>query len=381
MNGAVLPDAERLAWLRLARTENVGPVTFHQLLRHYGSATAALEALPGLARRGGRAPPLRLASVAQAERELAAHARLDARLIAWGEPDYPARLAALDDAPPLVTVKGDAARLAGPCVALVGARNASVNGRRFTESLARELGAAGFCVVSGLARGIDGAAHHGALETGTVAVVAGGADVIYPPEHARLQAEIGARGTVVAESPLGTEPHARHFPRRNRIISGLSLGVVVVEAAQKSGSLITARYAAEQGREVFAVPGSPLDPRCRGTNGLLRDGAHLVEGVEDVVGVLRSLPGLGAPANRAASGPPETVESAARSPAESAAGGLEAARAAVLEMLDPPPVAVDELVRRCHLSPAVLMTALLELELAGRVLRHPGNRVALAVGG
>jgi len=373
--------AETVAWLRLARSEHIGPVTFHQLIRRFGSAAAALDALPELARRGGRKAPLRLVTRAQAEDELAAHARLGARPVAWCEPDYPARLAALEDAPPVVTVLGDPARLARPSVAVVGARNASVNGRRFAETLAHGLGAAGLTVVSGLARGIDAAAHQGALATGTVAVVAGGADVAYPRENERLQAEIAAHGALVAESPLGTEPYARHFPRRNRIISGLSLGVVVVEAALKSGSLITARYAADQGREVFAVPGSPLDPRCRGTNGLLRDGAHLVETADDVTGVLA---GLHDPQPRFHSGVADATRVAVK-PAESlgpdGADDLAAARAAVLEMLDPHPVPVDELVRRCQLSPAVLTTALLELELAGRVLRHPGNRVALAVDG
>jgi DNA processing protein len=373
MASGALAAAEKTAWLRLSRSENVGPVTFHQLVQHYGSASAALAALPTLARRGGRAAPLRICGAAQAERELEAHARLGARLVACCEPDYPARLAAIEGAPPLITVHGDPALLDGPTVALVGARNASVNGRRFAEALARDLGAAGFRVVSGLARGIDGAAHQGALATGTIAVVAGGADVTYPPEHAGLQAEIARQGVVVAESALGTQPVARHFPRRNRIISGLSLGVVVIEAALKSGSLITARFAAEQGREVFAVPGSPLDPRCRGTNGLLRDGAHLVEGVEDVAGVLQALHGASNRLQPARPGLPVPV-----APGES--GRPDGVRAAVLEMLDPHPVAVDELVRRCQLSPAVLMTALLELELAGSVQRHPGNRVALAAG-
>jgi DNA processing protein len=355
-------------------------MTFHDLVRRFGSATAALDALPTLARRGGRPAALRVPTVDDAERELAAHTRLGARLIACGDVDYPALLAALDDAPPVLSVIGDPALLAGPCVALVGARNASVNGRRFAEMLARDVGAAGFRVVSGLARGIDAAAHQGALAGGTVAVVAGGVDVVYPREHEHLQSEIGARGVVIAESPLGTEPHARHFPRRNRIISGLSLGVVVVEAAQRSGSLITARFAAEQGREVFAVPGSPLDPRCRGTNGLLRDGAHLVESADDVVGVLRALPGLARAPRRATGEQQSPAATVAPDVRALAADELDAVRAAVLEMLDPHPVAVDELVRRCQLSPADLMTALLELELAGRVLRHPGNRVALVVG-
>jgi DNA processing protein len=369
-----LDPAEKLARIRLARTQHVGPVTFHALIGRFGSARAALAALPDLAQRGGRRAPLRIAGVADAERELDAHARLGAQLVACGEAGYPAPLAALEDAPPLLTVRGDVGLLGRRCVAIVGARNASVNGRRFAEMLARELGAAGLCVVSGLARGIDGAAHHGALEHGTIGVVGGGADVVYPREHAALQDAVATRGAVVAESPLGTEPRAHHFPRRNRVISGLSLGVVVVEAALKSGSLITARFAADQGREVFAVPGSPLDPRCRGTNGLIRDGAHLVESAADVLEVLAPLhAGGGVSTPRAAPPPrPEHLDPAGEI-------DLDGARAAVLEMLDPHPVPVDELVRRCQLSPAALMTALLELELAGRVLRHSGNRVARVV--
>ncbi len=354
MSERAFDPAEKLARIRLARTQAVGPVTFHDLVGRYGSARAALGALPELAQRGGRRAPLRIAAIADAERELDAHARLGAQLVACGEPGYPAALAALEDAPPLVTVRGDLGLLARHCVAI-----------------ARDLGAAGWCVVSGLARGIDGAAHQGALDSGTIGVVGGGADVVYPREHEALQTAVATRGAVVAESPLGTEPRPHHFPRRNRVISGLSLGVVVVEAALKSGSLITARFAADQGREVFAVPGSPLDPRCRGSNGLIRDGAHLVEGAADVIGVLETLH-AGSP-----SPTPRAVPSAA--PEHLDPGGeidLDQARAAVLEMLDPHPVPVDELVRRCQLSPAALMTALLELELAGRVLRHSGNRVA-----
>jgi DNA processing protein len=366
--------AELLDWLRLARSERVGPVLFRELIGRYGSAGAALAALPELARRGGRAAPLRIAGRADAERELEAHAKLGARLVASCEPDYPERLAALEDAPPVLTVHGDVALLAAKTVAVVGARNASVNGRRFAEALARDLGAAGFRVVSGLARGIDTAAHQGALDTGTVAVVGGGADAVYPPENAALHVAIAARGAVVAESRLGTEPRAHHFPRRNRIISGLSLGVVVVEAALKSGSLITARCAGEQGREVFAVPGSPLDPRCRGTNGLIRDGAHLVEGAGDVIGVLAALHGAAAPRRDA----PKAPLPGPQKPDESLEN-VAAMHAKLLELLDPHPVPVDELVRRCQLSPAALVTALLELELAGRVVRHAGNRVALAV--
>ncbi|HYD98193.1 MAG TPA: DNA-processing protein DprA, partial [Alphaproteobacteria bacterium] len=241
MERRTLTESERLDWLRLIRSENVGPITFHRLLERYGTAGRALEALPELARRGGRAKPLTLCPKGEAEREMAGAARLGARLLASCEPDYPALLAAVDDAPPIVTLRGHAVLLSRRCVAIVGARNASLNGRKLAEAFARDLGAAGFTVVSGLARGIDTAAHAGSLQSGTVAVLAGGVDIVYPPENRRLYDDLCAQGAVVAESPLGAEPTARHFPRRNRLISGLSLGVVVVEAARQSGSLITAR--------------------------------------------------------------------------------------------------------------------------------------------
>ncbi|MBK3735627.1 DNA-protecting protein DprA, partial [Azospirillum brasilense] len=261
-----LSAAERFDWLRLIRSENVGPITFHRLLERFGGAGAALEALPDLAKRGGRTKPLRIAPKADIDRELAANDRIGARLLFSCEPDYPEPLAALDDAPPVVSVLGHPHLLRRRAVALVGARNASMNGKKFAERLARDLGEAGLLVVSGMARGIDTAAHAGALGSGTAAVVAGGADVVYPPENQALYRDIVQQGVVIAESPVGTTPQARHFPRRNRLISGLSLGVLVVEAALRSGSLITARMALEQGREVMAVPGSPLDPRCQGTN-------------------------------------------------------------------------------------------------------------------
>jgi DNA processing protein len=370
MRASDFSDADRLDWLRLIRSENVGPVTFRHLLRHYGSARKALEALPELARRARRDRPIRVHPASAAEKEIAALAKSGGRLIAAIEPDYPAPLYAIEDAPPLIAVKGDAGLLAKPAVALVGARDASANGRRIAETLAGEIGRGGFVVVSGLARGIDTAAHRGALATGTVAVLAGGLDVIYPPENDRLYAEIAERGALVAEQPFGAEPLARHFPRRNRIISGLSRAVVVVEAALRSGSLITARQALEQGRDVLAVPGSPLDPRCRGANNLIREGAGLVETAEDVFRALGTA--LSAPSPDPA--PAGLTESSPYRPMT--ADDADKARSLVFERLSPSPTAVDELVRQCQLSAALVATALLELELAGRIERHPGNRVA-----
>jgi len=363
-----LTDAERLDWLRLVRSEGVGPITFFHLVRFYGAVAKALEALPELARRSGRKQPIRIGRRDEAERELAANTRAGAKLLAWLEPDYPVPLAAIEDAPPLVSVRGDAALLSRRTIAIVGARNASTNGRSFAETLARELGKAGFAVASGLARGIDAAAHRGALASGTSAALAGGIDVCYPPEHRSLYESIAAEGVLLAELPPGTEPLARHFPRRNRIISGLAEGVVVVEAALRSGSLITARLAGEQGREVFAVPGSPLDPRCQGSNNLIRQGAALTEGAEDV---LRGLGGRRIAPAPAAFAEPDLAPLPA--PAEDDA---DKARAIVIEQLSPSPTAVDDLVRQTDLPPALVASALLELELAGRIERHPGNRVA-----
>jgi DNA processing protein len=311
-----------------------------------------------------------------AEAELSALQRLGARLVCWGEPAYPNGLTAIEDAPPILTVLGRAELLGSPIVAVVGARNASANGRRFCRDLAAALGQGGIVVVSGLARGIDAAAHLGALETGSVAVVAGGVDVVYPEENRGLHEALAREGAIVAELPLGTEPQARHFPRRNRLISGMALGVVVVEAAARSGSLITARFALEQGRDVFAVPGSPLDPRCRGSNDLLRHGATLTEGAEDVLSHLGPQLAHPAPPPRRPSLPPPPVMDwpPARTQAPVAD---DAALELITERLGPTPVAVDELVRQCHLSAAAVATLLLELELAGRVERHPGNLVSL----
>ena len=373
-----LNPSERLDWLRLIRTENVGPVTFYQLLQRFGSAGAALDALPSLANRGGRQARLAVFPRVTAERELADLDKAGATILAWGEPDYPAALAAIDDAPPILAVRGDRALLSRPALAVVGARNASANGRRLARELAGELGHHGYLIASGLARGIDAAAHLGALASGTVAVLAGGIDIVYPPENQELYDAIVERGTIIAEPAFGTVPQARHFPRRNRIISGLSLGILVVEAAARSGSLITARFALDQGREVFAVPGSPLDPRCRGTNDLIRRGATLTESIDDI---LQQLPTLSPSVAHRRPTPAELPASlrsvGAETPAQTVGEPRDSARAQITERLGPTPVAVDELVRQCHLSPAMVVTILLELELAGRLERHPGNQVSL----
>lgn len=367
MPRAALTPSETRDRIRLIRSTNVGPNVFRRLLARYGTAGRAIEALPALIRKGGYGQGAAICPAGEAEDEIAGVEKLGARLLHFDEPDYPPLLADLAAAPPVLTVLGDVGLLGRPAVGVVGARNASASGLRFTRQLAADLGANGFAVVSGMARGIDTAAHSAALPTGTVAVMAGGIDVVYPPENQALYESIAATGAVVCEMKLGTRPQARHFPRRNRLISGLSLGLVVVEAAMKSGSLITANYALEQGREVFAVPGSPLDPRCRGTNNLIRQGAVLTEGIEDVLNNLlewRKRPA--APAQ-----PSLTFEPA---PAEAD----DAARRSLMEKLGPTPVEVDELIRQTGLTADGVLTILLELELAGRLDRHSGNKVSLA---
>ena len=357
-------DAERLAALRLIRTPRVGSVTFVQLMARFGSAAAALDALPDLALRGGgRAPAV--PPPAQAEREMAVSAGLGATLVFLGEPGYPPLLAEADGAPPVLAVKGRAELLERPTVAMVGARNASAAARRLGRELAGELGREGWLVVSGLARGIDTAAHEGSLRTGTVGVIASGLDIAWPPENAALQARIGEEGVLIAEQPPGTQPLARHFPTRNRIIAGLARGTVVVEAALRSGSLITARLAGEAGREVMAIPGSPLDPRARGCNALIREGATLVESAGDVVEALTTVSG---------GLRQERLPFAAAAPRVEEPG--EAERRALTDLLGPVPVAVDELVRQSGLSAAQVAAVLLELEVAGRLERHAGNRVS-----
>jgi DNA processing protein len=364
--GVRLTDEQRLNWLQLIRSENVGPRTFRLLFDHYGSAKRALDALPEWTRRGGATRPTRVCSREAAEREITASRRLGIALVGWCEPEYPARLRMIDDAPPLIGVRGKVAALASSMTAVVGSRNASAAGAKFAERLARELGEAGFVVVAGLARGIDAAAHRASLASGTIAVLGGGHDHIYPPEHKDLLGEILAEGAAISEMPLGWEPRAQDFPRRNRLISGVSLGVVIVEAARRSGSLITARLALEQGREVFAVPGSPLDPRCEGTNSLIKQGATLVTETADVINVLRPImgatPGLAAeePAPEPPLSEPDTSE-----------------RSRIVGLLGPTPVSIDDLIRLSGASPAIVRTVLLELEIAGRLERHGGSLISL----
>ena len=360
-----LSDSERRVWLRLARTEHVGPVTFQSLIARFGSASAALEELPRMAKRGG-GKNFVLPDESDAARELEALAKLGGRTIMSCEPEYPHGLAALDAPPPVISVLGHPHLLQKEMVAIVGARNASALARKFADTLSRDLGFAGLVVVSGLARGIDAAAHEAALAVGTVAVVAGGVDIIYPPENDKLYAAIQNQGVIVSEMRLGEAPQARHFPRRNRIISGLARGVVVVEAAEKSGSLITAQYAIDQGREVFAVPGSPLDPRARGANRLIREGAALTESAEDILSVLSPMLGAGF------GEPDHTAPLSASAALEAEADRI---RTRVEEALGPAPVEIDELIRQIGAPAAAVLTVILELELAGRCARQPGNRV------
>lgn len=359
-----LTDAERLDWLRLIRSENVGPITFRNLLRHFGSAGAALDALPELAKRGG-ARAIRVCPRDEAAREIEAAQDFGATFITSCDADYPRRLAEIDDAPPLIAARGNLAVLTRPMIALVGARNASAAGLKFAERLARDLGDAGFVIASGLARGVDAAAHRASMSTGTVAVLAGGQDRPYPDENIPLLDALLAAGAAVSEMPLGWTPRAQDFPRRNRIISGLSLGVVIIEAAKRSGSLITARFALEQGREVFAVPGSPIDPRAEGTNGLLKQGATLVTEAADVLAVVEPIMGEFRE--------PPTPPAEPDMPGDPDSG----TRARIIELLGPTPVGIDDLVRLASTTPAVVRTLLLELELAGRIERHRGGLVSL----
>ncbi len=368
-HGHALPlsDEQRLDWLCLIRSPHVGPRLFRALINRYGSARAALDALPDLARRGGAAAPARIYSRDNGRRELAAMKALGVSLIGMGEAGYPQRLRMIDDAPPLLAVRGNVTALTLPMIAIVGARNASAAGMRFAENLARNLGQAGFIMVSGLARGIDAAAHRGSLGSGTIAVLAGGHDRIYPPEHAGLANGILAQGALLSEMPLGWQPRAADFPRRNRLISGLAAGIVVVEAAKRSGSLITARLALEQGREVFAVPGSPLDPRAEGSNDLLRQGATLVTAADDVTSVLQPI--LGHPVELPAE-EPERAETRGGEPDTSE-------RSRIVDLLGPTPTSVDDLIRLSGCSAGVVRTVLLELELAGRLERHGAGLVTL----
>ena len=363
-NTTNLTDAQRIDWLRLIRSDNIGPRTFRSLINHFGSARTALERLPDLARRGGASRHQRICSEADARAELAASEKLGVSLVAPEEAGYPPRLAVPDDAPPLLAVRGAREVLMRPMIAIVGSRNASGAGLKFAGTLARDLSDAGFVIASGLARGIDQSAHRASIAGGTVAMLAGGHDKVYPPEHGDLLAAIVASGAAISEMPLGHVPRARDFPRRNRLISGASLGVVVVEAALRSGSLITARIAAEQGREVFAVPGSPLDPRAAGTNDLIKQGATLITEASDVIQAVEPIMGrpieLREPDEDPLAPEPEASD-----------------RTRIVGLLGPTPVLLDDLIRMAEASPAIVRTVLLELELAGRLERHGGGLVSL----
>ncbi len=367
MTPAPLSDEARRDWLRLSMSENVGPATFRTLLRRFGSATEALRAIPDLARKGGLGRNPRLYGQEQAERDLANAEAIGARFIASCEPDYPALLGETDGAPPLLCIKGDARLLSRSGVAMVGSRNASAIARKFTRQLAREIGGEGHMIISGLARGIDTAAHEAALDTGTIAVVAGGLDVIYPPENEPLHAAIAERGVIVSERVPGTVPRADFFPRRNRIISGLSRALLVIEAAVRSGSLITARFAAEQGRDVFAAPGSPLDPRCEGTNRLIRDGATLLMSAREVLEALGAEPRP----QQMSFFEPEPPPLPARDPQDMDSR-------TILDLLSHSPVDFDDLARESRLDAGLLSALLLELTLAGRIRRLPDGAVTLA---
>jgi DNA processing protein len=401
MAGIVLSDRQRLDWLRLIRSESVGPRTFRSLMNRFGGAAAALDALPDLARQAGRT--IRICTMAEAEREAQALRRIGGRLVAMGEAHYPRSLQAIDTAPPLIAVLGQAEVLSRPCVALVGSRNASAAGMKFTARLARDLGEAGFVVVSGLARGIDTAAHEASIATGTVAVLAGGLDEVYPPQNIPLLQRLLEEGAAISEMPLGLAPRGRDFPRRNRLVSGLSLGTVVVEAARKSGSLITARFANEQGRLVFAVPGSPLDPRAEGGNHLIREGATLCAEASHVIEALTPLldndlgflppPAAmqdGAGEDRTQSlwdeldlAGIEAAPMAAVPEPESVVGGMPGAadavdvRRLVLQLLASTPISVDDLVRASGRTAREISRTVLDLELDNLIRRHPGGTLSL----
>ena len=362
-----LSDAQRIDWLRLIRSENVGPRTFRSLVNYCGSAKAALERLPDLARRGGASRPGRICQIEDAEREIEGSHRIGVALLAPGEHGYPPRLALIDDPPPLLGVRGTREIEMRPMIGIVGSRNASGVGLKFAQTIAHDLGEAGFVIASGLARGIDQAAHRASLSSGTVAMLAGGHDRIYPPEHESLLASIiDSGGGAISEMPLGHGPRARDFPRRNRLISGAALGVLIVEAAHRSGSLITARFANEQGREVFAVPGSPLDPRATGTNDLIKQGATLTTSAADIINAVAPI------MERPIELPMEEDE-----PPHDHREPHDTDRARIVDLLGPSPIGIDDLVRMAEASPAIVRTVLLELEMAGRLERHGGGMVSL----
>jgi DNA processing protein len=372
---AELGAGERLACVRLIRSENVGPVTFRALVNHFGGAEAALAAVPELSRRGGRARPIRLCPADKAEAELERAEQAGAVPLFTIEPGYPAALAVIDAPPPLLYVKGDAALLDRPIVSIVGSRQCSAAGTKLARVFAKELGRAGYVVASGLARGIDAAAHEAALESGTIAVVAGGIDVVYPPEHEVLQRTIGERGCLITEMPPAFVPRGKDFPRRNRIISGISFGVLIVEAARRSGTLVTARLAAEQGRDVFAIPGHPLDPRAEGTNRLLKSGATLVTEPDDLLSALAPLTGAYPTTSYEEAEAEQTAEPAPYAPLS------DIDRDRVIAALGTAPIDIDTLVRGTGLEIRQVQVALIELALAGRIERHGSGFVSLSPDG
>ncbi len=363
--GSTFSDAEKIACLRLIRTERVGPITYRHLLARYESAENAIDAIPEMASRGGK--PLKIASRANAERELETLSNFGADVLFLGDITYPKQLAAIDDAPPVLFTYGHSHLLNKDIIGMVGSRHASAAGVRFSAILASGLAEAGIIVCSGLARGIDGACHQASLSGGTIACIAGGLDNFYPKENRKLQEAIAAEGLIITEAPLGTRPTARHFPRRNRLISGVSLGIVVIEAAKRSGSLITARLAGEQGREVFAVPGSPLDPRAAGTNQLISNGAKLTQNVDDILDELASL----------RSRPLMDPTDLPLFQAANSEGDYGEARRVILQLLAFTPVPIDEIVRQSDLPAGVVLSIILELELGGVAIRYSGNMVAL----
>ncbi len=372
-NSGRLSDQERIDWLRLIRSENVGPITFYQLINRYGSAANALEALPALSRKGGSGKPARICTTAQAEAELEHAQRSGTHIIAFGEAEYPPLLENIEVPPPILFMKGDFSLVSRPVISIVGSRNGSASGRQLTKMIASELGQLGYVIASGLARGIDTAAHEAALNTGTIAVVAGGIDIIYPPENEKLQKSISEQGIIISENPPGFKPRGKDFPRRNRIISGLANAVLVIEAALRSGSLITARYALEHNRELFAVPGHPLDPRAEGTNSLIKKGANMLTCADDVTEVL-------APMLRTLPLYMKHEKTSSKQDADENTPATDTSheeRQKIMIALGPTPTDIDELIRCTGLQPSIVHTVLIELDLAGRLERHGSQKVSL----
>jgi len=367
----LLSDEQRFHWLRLIRSENIGPASFRTLLNRYGSAKDALAALPELSGRGGMRRKIKVAPEGEIETELKKARKIGAQFVALGEAAYPPLLRHIHSAPPLICVRGDLAILQKPALAIVGARNASAIGLRLARTMASGVAEAGYAIVSGLARGIDTAAHSAALDSGTIAVLAGGLDIIYPPENKKLYENIGERGLLVSEMGLGFKPRAMDFPRRNRIVSGIASGTLVIEAARRSGSLITARLAREQNREVFAVPGSPADPRAAGTNSLIKQGAALTCSASDILDVLAPING------DLFMQPPARFEDSAERETGLSPAPQANARNRIIDLLGSAPVEMDEIIRLSGEPPANVQIVLLELELAGRIEYHGQQMVSL----